>query len=107
MVLVCIPAVVGENQIRRHLGLQLFEYRLDFRSYIGQKAIRKGLQYRPPKLVPRKKRGRTARFLLADPIGAEYHPVKHALGVLAPQFENSPPAADFNIVGMAAKTENL
>ena len=39
--------------------------------------------------------------------GAEYHPVKHGVGILLGQPEDGATAADLDIVGMGAQTQDF
>src|SRR5689334_5264687 len=108
VVLMRILAVMGEDEIRRDLPLQLLEHRLDLAADVGQKAVRESLQEQKLQAFGTgKQRSGPARLLLPFSDSAEYHPVELAVGILPGQLENGPPAPDFNVVGMASEAQDL
>lgn len=108
VILMRVIVIVSEDEIRGDCLFQLLEDGLYFGAHKWHESVRERFQQRRFQTGrARKQRGRAARLRFPGTNGAEHDPVKHATGVLVHQAKDRAPTADFDIVRMAAQTQNL
>src|SRR5688572_11954327 len=106
VVLVPVIPIVGEDQIRIDVLLELLEELLDVGSLVREKAVP---EIRHDDLLlfgALKEKGRAgAGFPLTFPWGAEHHPRHMQVATRAKQLRDRPAAANFDIVRMSPQTQ--
>ena len=103
MVLVRVPASVGEDEIRGDCLLQFFENRLNLGPEVGHETVAELLQHWPLQTATGEQLSAMLRLRFPHSYGAEYHPVEFAARVLFRQAKNGAATTNFNIVGVTAQ----
>src|SRR4051812_29553928 len=108
MILVRIFAAMREDQVGRYFPLQLLEDGLDFSAVERQEAIGKALEQRfPAESAAGKQFGSPQGLGPPDAVSRKHHPAERTRGMLFGEPEDCAAATDFDVVRMAAETQNL
>ena len=107
VILMAVVPIMGKDDVRLELSLELLEIFLDARAFEGEKAIAKMfdddlLSGDPLQEGPCTGPG----FAGATPFRAEHHPYNVHCAAFSGQFEYGSATADFDVVGMRSETED-
>ena len=108
VVLVPVFAIVREHEVGPDLALQLLEEFLDRHRGVGEEAVAERLLHETPFAGHLQERARAfSRFLRPRFVPAQDHPGEPRNRQLAQEAEQSPAAADLDVVAVCSETEQL
>jgi hypothetical protein len=108
VILVSIPAIGSENQVRRNCQLEVFKNPFDLFTYERHESVLESLELRTVNGIRAGKQRRRALCLSGPGTSrAKHNPMEHAARILLGQTKDCPATANFDIVGVCSQAQDV